>query len=122
MSEERRRLLVQGKSFKSIEAVLREISICCRHLSEELGKNKFFFGDKYCEFDALVYGHMFALLTVRMEGPAARLQQIVRQYQNLVTFVKDIDQICSLQKLSASKVRGRQTSTQLASTAVCLVY
>lgn len=74
---------------KSIEEVYEEVNNCCHALSERLGNQKFFFGDKPTELDAIVFGHLFAILTTPL--PDNRLCSIVRDYQNLVDLCSHID-------------------------------
>ncbi|GIY15459.1 metaxin-2 [Caerostris darwini] len=62
---------------------------CCYALSERLGTQKYFFGDRPTELDAIVFGHLFAILTTPL--PDNRLCTIVREYQNLVDLCQRID-------------------------------
>ncbi|CAL4219661.1 unnamed protein product, partial [Meganyctiphanes norvegica] len=62
--------------------VYAEVDHCCTALSERLDKQDFFFGNRPTELDALVFGHLFTLLTTPL--PDNRLATIVRSYSNLV--------------------------------------
>lgn len=74
---------------KSLGSVYEEVNNCCHALSERLGEQKFFFGDKPTELDAVVFGHLFAILTTPL--PDNRLSSIVREYQNLLDLCRRID-------------------------------
>lgn len=77
-----RRLRVMGWKHKTMEEVYAEVDHCCTALSERLDKQDFFFGNRPTELDALVFGHLFTLLTTPL--PDNRLATIVRSYSNLV--------------------------------------
>lgn len=91
-------MAAQGSSGKSLEEIFREVELCCKHLSQRLGNNKYFFGRKYTEMDALVYGHIYALTNYKLSGPARRLERIVKNYPNLVAFAKNLDDYFYLKK------------------------
>uniref|UniRef100_A0A2L2Y3F8 Metaxin-2 n=1 Tax=Parasteatoda tepidariorum TaxID=114398 RepID=A0A2L2Y3F8_PARTP len=74
---------------KSLEDIYEMVDNCCHALSERLGAQKFFFGDKPTELDAIVFGHLFAILTTPL--PDNRLCTILREYQNLVDLCQHID-------------------------------
>lgn len=81
-----------------MEQILRDVDTCLKHLSQRLGNNKVFFGKKYCEIDALVYGHVYALSNIKLSGHARRLEQIVKNHPNLISFAKDMDDYLKLKK------------------------
>ena len=58
-----KRLGALGWTSKSMDDVYSEIESCCRALSERLESSLFFFGSRPTELDALVFGHIFSLLT-----------------------------------------------------------
>ncbi|KAF8768099.1 Metaxin-2 like protein [Argiope bruennichi] len=74
---------------KSLEDVYEMVDNCCYALSERLGTQKYFFGDSPTELDAIVFGHLFAILTTPL--PDNRLCSILREYQNLVDLCQRID-------------------------------
>lgn len=77
-----RRLSALGWMEKSIEEVLEEVNSCCSALSERLEDNMYFFGDKPTELDAMVFAHIFTILTTTL--PSNLLADTIRRYRNLV--------------------------------------
>jgi metaxin len=71
-----------GWSTKTADEVYTEVETCCRALSERLDDAQFFFGSRPTELDALVFGHLFTILTTPL--PDNRLKSIVQQFGNLV--------------------------------------
>lgn len=84
-----KRLSALGWYKKSLEKVYEEVDRACRALSERLGKQRFFFGEKPTELDALVFAHIFTILTTPL--PSNRFASIVRGYSNLVDHCKIIE-------------------------------
>lgn len=84
-----KRLSALGWANKSIEEVYSEVENCCQALSERLEKQQYFFNNKPTELDALVFGHLFTILTTPM--PDNRFSAIVRQFQNLVELCQTVD-------------------------------
>jgi len=78
-----------GWKNKSIEDVYNEIENCCRALSERLDNSQYFFGSRPTELDALVFGHIFSLLTTPL--PDNRPKNIVQQFGNLVKLCENIE-------------------------------
>jgi len=79
-----------GKTM-SLTKVEESVKRCCRALSQKLGENKlYFFGNRPCELDAIVFGHLFTILTTTL--PDNRLAETVQKFENLVHFCKNIDQ------------------------------
>jgi len=76
-----KRLGALGWTNKTLEDVYAEIETCCRALSERLDNSPYFFGSKPTELDALVFGHVFSILTTPL--PDNRLKVIVQQFGNL---------------------------------------
>uniref|UniRef100_A0A069DRQ5 Putative mitochondrial outer membrane protein n=1 Tax=Panstrongylus megistus TaxID=65343 RepID=A0A069DRQ5_9HEMI len=76
-----KRLTALGWYEKNLDKVYEEIDRACNALSERLEKADYFFGDKPTELDALVYGHIFTIITTPL--PTNRLASIVTGYQNL---------------------------------------
>jgi len=73
-----------GWNKKTIEEVYDEVNNCCQALSAKLGDQKFFFGDKPTELDAIVFGHLYTMLTTEL--PSDRLAEAVRNFSNLTDF------------------------------------
>jgi len=84
-----KRLSALQWTVKSLEEVYSEVDTCCKALSERLDNTHYFFGSRPTELDALVFGHLFAILTTPL--PDNRLKAIVRKYQNLVTLTENIE-------------------------------
>jgi len=86
-----RRLGALGWTVKSLEEVYQEMENCCSSLSERLGDSPgpFFFGSRPTELDALVFGHLFSLLTTPL--PDNRIKSIVQQFPNLVNICENIE-------------------------------
>lgn len=78
-----------GWTSKSLDDVYQEVEYCCSALSERLDNQQFFFNNKPTELDALVFGHLFTILTTTL--PDNRLSGIVRKHTNLVELCQGID-------------------------------
>ncbi|XP_078035943.1 metaxin-2 isoform X2 [Augochlora pura] len=87
-----KKLNVLGWYSKSIQEVCTEVENCCKALSERLNGNEYFSGGKTPnELDALVFGHVFSILTTHL--PDNKLANIMRKYTLLVEHSKRIE-IC----------------------------
>uniref|UniRef100_A0A2P2I705 Metaxin-2 n=1 Tax=Hirondellea gigas TaxID=1518452 RepID=A0A2P2I705_9CRUS len=84
-----RRLQLLGWKHKTLQEVYGEVDNCCRALSERLENQPFFFGNSPTELDAVVFGHLFTLLTTPL--PDSSLASVVRSYPTLVTLCRNID-------------------------------
>lgn len=84
-----KRLNALGWYRKSLDKVYEEVDRACRALSERLGKQRFFFGEKPTELDALVFAHVFTILTTPL--PSNRFASTVRGYSNLIDHCKIIE-------------------------------
>jgi len=84
-----KRLSALGWTSKSMEDVYSEVETCCRALSERLDMSPYFFGARPTELDALVFGHLFTVLTTPL--PDNRLKMIVQQFTNLVKLCENIE-------------------------------
>ncbi|CAK8687725.1 metaxin-2-like isoform X1 [Clavelina lepadiformis] len=78
-----------GKDQRSLATVQEELKRCCQALAQKLANKKFFFGQKPTELDALVFGHLYTLLTTKL--PDNRMAETVQSFQNLVSFCKNIE-------------------------------
>lgn len=74
---------------KKLEDVYEEVDSCCQALAERLGTQLYFFGDKKTELDALVYGHVSAILMTPL--PDNRLRDIITEYPTLIEHFRRID-------------------------------
>lgn len=70
-------------------------------LSQKLGDNKYFCGDKPCSLDALIFGYLAPLLKLPL--PSDRLQLHLQSLPNLVRFVESI--ICIYLPLTEEQIR-----------------
>lgn len=74
-----------------LNQVLEQMNDCLQALSNLLqDNNKFFYGRKPTELDALVYGHLSALHNCNLIG--GKLKQMVEDYPNLLQFRQRIEE------------------------------
>uniref|UniRef100_A0A2M4AV73 Putative mitochondrial outer membrane protein n=2 Tax=Anopheles triannulatus TaxID=58253 RepID=A0A2M4AV73_9DIPT len=69
--------------------VMEVVHHLCQDLSFRLGDKRYFFGDQPTELDALVFGHLYSIITMPL--PNNELAKMVSQEENLVQFCKNID-------------------------------
>ncbi|KAG7209688.1 hypothetical protein KM043_011333 [Ampulex compressa] len=80
-----KKLTLLGWYNKTIDDICGEVKNCCTALSSKLKDNKYFFGDNDPnELDALVFGHIFTIITTPLPGNI--LANIVRSYPRLLKF------------------------------------
>lgn len=88
----RHRALQRLRAYKwhdhTLEQVLSDVDKCCATLSERLGDQEYFFGVP-TELDALVFGHVFSILTTRLPAPLA---ECVKKHSVLVQHARRIDE------------------------------
>jgi len=84
-----KKLSALGWSSKSLDDVYSEVETCCKALSQRLDSATYFFGSKPTELDALVFGHLFTILTTPL--PDNRLKATVQQFGNLVKLCDTIE-------------------------------
>lgn len=85
-----KKLNVLGWYNKSLDEVYDDVRKCCIALSERLADEEFFFGKfKPNELDALVFGHIFTIITTPL--PNNKLAMIVRNHPKLVNLCKRIE-------------------------------
>ncbi|XP_063067639.1 metaxin-2 [Engraulis encrasicolus] len=89
--EVRRKMNAIGWGGKSLEQVYEDVSQCCQALSQRLGTQLYFFNKQPTELDALVYGHLFTIITTSLTNH--ELAERVQSFSNLMSFCKRIDQI-----------------------------
>ncbi|EMP35079.1 Metaxin-2 [Chelonia mydas] len=70
--------------------VLEDVDQCCQALSQRLGTQSYFFNKQPTELDALVFGHLFTILTTQLTSD--ELSEKVKNYSNLVAFCRRIEQ------------------------------
>lgn len=85
-----KKLSVLGWYNKTIEEVCEEVKNCCIALSARLENNEYFSGEKAPnELDALVFGHIFTIITTPL--PGNKLANIVQEHPLLVQLCKRIE-------------------------------
>ncbi|XP_073842666.1 metaxin-2 isoform X1 [Musca autumnalis] len=74
-----------------IEDVMEKVEKCCETLNLKLKERDgpFFYGEQPCELDAIVFGHLFSVLTINL--PNMALAQSVQKFKPLVQFCRFID-------------------------------
>ena len=83
------RLNANGWACKTEEEVHEEIKACLQALANRLGDRKYFFGDEPTELDALVFGHLYNLITFEIQD--SKLTDIIKQFQNLADLCSRIE-------------------------------
>lgn len=73
----------------TLEDVTDEVKIKLHELSEKLQEKPFFNGTFPTEFDALIFGHLFAIVTTKV--PNLILAEEINKNLNLVRFCSNID-------------------------------
>uniref|UniRef100_A0A1A9WBU0 Metaxin-2 n=1 Tax=Glossina brevipalpis TaxID=37001 RepID=A0A1A9WBU0_9MUSC len=97
-----------------INDVLTKVCRCCEILQAKLQESSglFFYGEKPCELDAIVFGHLFSMLSLNL--PDTALQSIVQQFKLLMKLCHFIDEEY-FQKKSESSLKISCTSIPLTS-------
>ncbi|KFB46395.1 AGAP008150-PA-like protein [Anopheles sinensis] len=85
----RRQLRLADRLNVSLEKVIADVDTLCQNLSTELGQQLYFFGDRPTELDALVFGHLFSIFTMKL--PNNVLALTINKYSNLNQFCRNID-------------------------------
>ncbi|XP_062820239.1 metaxin-2 isoform X3 [Anolis carolinensis] len=88
--EIRRKMKALGWGNKSVDQVLEDVDQCCQALSQRLGTQLYFFNKRPTELDALVFGHIFTILTTQLISD--ELSEKVKNYSNLIAFCRRIEQ------------------------------
>ncbi|KAI3363441.1 hypothetical protein L3Q82_012054 [Scortum barcoo] len=88
--EVRRKMNAIGWGGKTLEQVYEDVSQCCQALSQRLGTQPYFFNKQPTELDALVFGHLFTILTTRLTS--TELADRIKSYSNLLSFCRRIEQ------------------------------
>lgn len=83
------RLKALGLSSKSPTEIVESIKVCLLALTEKLGDQRYFFGDKPTELDALVFGHIYTLVTTTL--PCRELTEALQGFPKLIKFAQMID-------------------------------
>lgn len=83
------RLKVYGWLSKNLSEVYDEVHKCCSTLASRLDKGPYFFGSTPTELDALVFGHVFTLMSTPL--PDNRLASTVRNFPELTSLSNRIE-------------------------------
>ncbi|XP_073983536.1 metaxin-2-like isoform X2 [Rhodnius prolixus] len=95
-----KRLRALGWYEKSLDKVYDEIDRACNALSERLEKADYFFGDTPCELDALIFGHVYSILTFPSFKAGANLAEKLRIYDPILNHCKRImPLLCLMDKI-----------------------
>lgn len=82
-------LKANGWAIKTRHQIWEAVKGCCSTLSEKLGEQEYFFGDKPTELDAIVYAHLYTIITTKL--PFEEFGIIIQGFKNLKNFVRRID-------------------------------
>lgn len=74
---------------KTLNDVYQEVENCCQALSDRLGDSKYFFGDSPTELDALVFGHLFTIITTPLTKNG--FADIAKKFPLLLNLLKNIE-------------------------------
>ncbi|VDM51872.1 unnamed protein product [Angiostrongylus costaricensis] len=78
-----------GWADKSTEEVLEQYDRALRALSSQLGSKPYLFGNQPTEADALLFGHLFTIITMTL--PCMDLKNAILSYTNLQDFVTRVE-------------------------------
>lgn len=81
--------ILELNSFTDLDQVFDKVEQCCEILKVKLEENKFVCGDKPTELDAVIFGHLYAILTTRL--PNSGLNDVVMKYPSLLSYVDRIE-------------------------------
>lgn len=76
-------------SNKELEEVIELAERAFRSLSAQLGNQPYLMGDKPTEADALLFGHLYTIMTTRL--PCMDLQNTLKKYSNLIEYTVRIE-------------------------------
>ncbi|CAB3402271.1 unnamed protein product [Caenorhabditis bovis] len=75
---------------KTIDEVGEQAEKVFRALSAQLGSQKYLSGDLPTEADALLFGHLYTIITCRL--PLTNITNILKEYPNLIEFTRRIEE------------------------------
>jgi len=87
----RNHLKAVGWYGKTLEQVYEDVHIGLQALSERLSNQDFFFGTFPTELDAIVFGHLYSILTTPLVDN--KLAEMVQSHENLTRFCRMIDNL-----------------------------
>uniref|UniRef100_A0A182W703 GST C-terminal domain-containing protein n=1 Tax=Anopheles minimus TaxID=112268 RepID=A0A182W703_9DIPT len=73
----------------SLKKVIADVDHLCQDLSDRLGDRQYFFGNNPTELDALVFGHLYSIFTMKL--PNNVLALTIHKYSNLNQFCFNIE-------------------------------
>ncbi|KRX43575.1 Metaxin-2 [Trichinella murrelli] len=76
---------------KSPDEVFDEVEYACECLSMKLGAHQYFSGNNPTEIDALIFGHLYTLLTTSL--PNVAIGDILKKFPNLLQFCEDFEKL-----------------------------
>lgn len=76
---------------RKVDEVFREVDTCLYALSERLGESEYFFGSSPTELDALVFGFLFTMITIKLPTNQ-QLGFLVKRHRNLLDFIQRMEQ------------------------------
>ncbi|XP_014006680.1 metaxin-2 isoform X3 [Salmo salar] len=97
-------LYIQWCDDTTATEVYEDVSQCCQALSQRLGTQPYFFNKQPTELDALVFGHLFTILTTRLTSD--ELGEKIKSYSNLLAFCRRIEQSYFEDSQAGSSSRG----------------
>lgn len=80
---------VKAIALQGVEEVLEQYDKALRALSSQLGSKPFLFGNQPTEADALMFGHLFTIITTTL--PCMDLKNAILSYTNLQDFVTRLE-------------------------------
>ncbi|XP_066593006.1 metaxin-2-like isoform X2 [Prorops nasuta] len=96
-----KRLSVLGWYNKTLDEVFHDFKQCCMALSKRLEGKDYFFGDKPTELDALVFGHIKALIIPSTFSLAHDLFTIIKDLPKLIEHKNRIENLYHLESLGS---------------------
>jgi len=96
------------------DQVIQEVSICADALIAELEEDQaksYFGGSRPCKLDALVFGHVVAIMTTKL--PNMELAAVLATYPRLLAHCRRIDQSLFDGKLLTSAVEEQEDEMEL---------
>lgn len=72
-----------------MEEIVEQCDKAFRALSSQLGTSAYLCGSQPTEADALLFGHLFTILTMQL--PAMDVANTLKKYSNLIDYTKRIE-------------------------------
>ncbi|KRX63402.1 Metaxin-2 [Trichinella sp. T9] len=80
-----------SKTSEMPQMVFDEVEYACECLSMKLGAHQYFSGNNPTEIDALIFGHLYTLLTTSL--PNVAIGDILKKFPNLLQFCEDFEKL-----------------------------